>query len=559
MYQRNRLPVFAVLLGTLLCLLNHIGVMAGILDPPTGYQPAYYLRNLDVPQYLTWIELARTHWLLPNGHAPWQTEPALFQPLFLIAARTGLPTIVSYYGLQLLLYWLAAYALILAAHTFLKTRRAMLYAALVVLGALPLRLLGWTVAKALGLPEVVQLVLSYGVVEYGYETADGLVRGGLSNSMLLTFGTAMMLFAFVNLAKFITDGRRRYYYWLLLCVFLDGLFHPFEIFAITTAALWPLWKASRKRESLWLFAAAGAGLLPYVIETLRFSWLRDLSQISTWKMGSPAWVLLVYGLPAMLICWLMLIRFRVETPEDEILQSWFLCSAVLPMIPLVPSAMHTFDGYVYAIGFLLVKKAQADKLFSRLFFDHRRTMQWALAGWAAVSMLALGSVYSQFWKDGKSANPEFLSAVAPSGEVAMIAWMKANLPRGRLVLAPQAMAPWVAAIPMPSFGSHDLFSVTYEAQRRLASRFYQGEPLGSDLIDGFGVSYVVAPADAPIVLEGGRLLHQEASLLLYEVPGGRMKPYPGIEHLAGAPAPNGFRLWVVHLLAKFQALQRLGR
>jgi hypothetical protein len=266
-------------------------------------------------------------------------------------------------------------------------------------------------------------------------------------------------------------------------------------------------------------------------------------------MGSPAWVLLVYGLPAMLICWLMLIRFRVERPEDEILQSWFLCAAVLPMIPGMPSAIHTFDGYVYAIGFLLVRKAQDDKLISRLFAEHRRTMRLALAGWAAVSILALGCVYSQFWRDGKSANPQFLSAVAPSGEVAMIAWMKANLPRDRLALAPEGMAPWVAAIPMPSMGSHDLFSVTYQAQRDLASRFYHGEPLRSDLIDGFGVSYVVAPADAPIVLEGSRLLHQEAALRLYEIPGERMKPYPGIAHLAGAPAPNGFRQWVVRMLA----------
>jgi hypothetical protein len=544
--------ILAVLLGTLLGLLNHIGVIAGMLAPPPGYQPAYYLRNLDVPQYLAWIELARTHWLLPNEHAPWLTEPALFQPMFTIAARSGLATIVSYYGLQLLLYWVAAYALILAAQTFMKTRRAMLYAALVVLGALPLWLLGWAAAKALGVPAAVQVVLGYGLVEYGYDTADGLVRGGLSNSMLLTFGTAMMLFAFTNLAKFITEGRRRYYYWLLACVFLDGLFHPFEIFVIITAAVWPLWKADRKRECCWLFVVAGAGMLPYVIETLRFSWVRDLSQMSPWRMGSPVWILLVYGIPAMLICWLMLIRFRVETPEDEILQSWFLCAALLPMIPGMPSAIHTFDGYVYAIGFLLVRKAQADKLFSRLFSDKPRAMRLALAGWGVVSVLALGSAYVQLWKDGKSANPEFLSAVAPNEEVAMLAWMKANLPHDRLVLAPQAMAPWVAAIPMPSVGSHDLFSVTYQAQRDLASRFYQGQALRSDLIDEFGVSYVVAPADAPIVLEGSRLLHQEASLRLYEVPGERMKPYPGIEHLAGAPAPNGFRQWVVRMLGKFR-------
>jgi hypothetical protein len=116
------------------------------------------------------------------------------------------------------------------------------------------------------------------------------------------------------------------------------------------------------------------------------------------------------------------------------------------------------------------------------------------------------------------------------------------------VLAPEAMAPWVAAIPMPSVGSHDLFSVTYQAQRDLATHFYQGQPERGELIDGFGVSYVVAPADAPILLEGSRLLHQETSLRLYEVPGERMKPYPGMAQLAGVPPTNGFRQWMFRML-----------
>jgi hypothetical protein len=540
--------LLAILLGTLLCLANYIGVIAGIVHPPPGYQPAYYIRNLDVPQYLTWMELAKTHWLLPNEHAPWQTESGLFEPTFVIAARTGLPTMVSYYGLQLLLYWLAAYALILAAQTFMKTRRAMVYAALAVLGAVPLWLLGWTFAKAFGLPAAVRMAFGYGVVQYGYDSADGLLRGGLSNSVLLTFGTAMTLFAFVNLARFITSGQRRSFYWLLVCVFLDGLFHPFEIFVIAAAAVWPLWKANRKTECLWLFGAAGAGMLPYAIQSFRCPWVGDVAQLVNWKMGSPAWVLLVYGVPAILICWLMLARFRVDRPEDEILQSWFLCAAVLPMIPGVSSVMHTFDGYAYAVGFLLVRKAQSDRLISKLFVEKRPAMRVALAGWGMLSALTLALVYTQLWKDGKSAHPEFLSAVAPNDEVAMLKWMKANLPRDRLVLAPEAMAPWVAAIPMPSVGSHDLFSVTYQVQRDLASRFYQGQPERSELIDAFGVSYVVAPADAPVILEGSRLLHQETSLRLYEVPGEQMKPYPGIAHLAGTPPPNGFRQWMFRMI-----------
>lgn len=542
--------IFAIALGTLLCLLNHIGVIAGIVAPPPSYQPAYYTRNLDVPQYLTWLELARTHWLLPNDHAPWLTEPALFEPLFTIAARTGLPDLAAYYGLQIVLYWLAAYALIFAAETFLKTRRAMGYAALAILCAVPLRLLGWAAAKALGLPAIAQIVLSYGLVEYSYDTADGLVRGGLSNSMLLTFGTAMTLFAFANLARFLSEGRRRNFYWLLACVFLDAFFHPFEIFVIAVAAVWPMWKAARVKECVAVFLAAGIGMTPYVIQTLRSHWVRDVSALINWQMGSPAWVLLVFGIPAMFICWLMLIRFRVERPEDEILQCWFLAAAVLPMIPGVSSVMHTFDGYAYAVGFLLVRKAQSDKLISRLFRERRTAMRLALAGWGVASALALATGYLQIWKDGKSANPEFLSAVEPQDEAAMLAWMKTNLPHDRLVLAPEAMAPWVATIPMPSLGSHDLFSVTYQAQRDLANRFYQGQPMRRDLIDAFGISYVVAPAAAPVVLDGDRLLHSAGSLRLYEVPGERMKAYPGLDHLAGVPSTNTFRQRVVELVSK---------
>jgi len=130
--------------------------------------------------------------------------------------------------------------------------------------------------------------------------------------------------------------------------------------------------------------------------------------------------------------------------------------------------------------------------------------------------------------------------------------MKSNLPHDRLVLAPEAMAPWVAAIPMPSVASHDLFSVTYGSQRDLASRFYAGRPERRELIDAFGVSYVVAPSTAPIQLEGARLLHQEASLRLYEVPGEQMKPYPGLAHLAGAPPLNGFRQWMFGVLEKLR-------
>jgi hypothetical protein len=455
--------------------------------------------------------------------------------------------------LQIVLYWIAAFALIYAAQVFGRTRRSMYYAALVMVCALPLKLYGWAIAKALGLPMIVQAVLSLGVVEYAYESADGLMRGGLSNSFTLTFGTAITLLAFAFLARFVADRQRKHYFALVTCVFLDGFFHPFEIFVICVAAIWPLLKIGKRIECLGLFCAAGAGMLPYVIQSVRSAWVRDASDLAQWKMGSPVWVLLVFGLPAIMICWLMAIRFRTNRPEDDVLQSWFLTAALLPMIPAIPGAMHLFDGFAYCVGFLLVRKAQQDKLISRLFAQHTRPMRMALVGWAAVSVLALIALYGQVWKDGKSANPAmFLSTVQPREQLAMLAWMKANLPHDGLddglVLAPESIAPWIPPIGMPSLASHDLFSITYEAQHQLAERFYNGEDLRRELIDGFGVRYVIAPADVSIILNDRKLLHQEAGLLLYEIPGEVMKPYPGAETLTGAHSPNRFRRWLLSML-----------
>lgn len=532
----------ALALGLVIGLVNHAGVIAGMVDPPPGCRPLYYVGNLDVPQYLTWIELGKTYWLLPNYHAPWRTEPALFQPMFTLLGRSGLPTMVAYYGLQIALYVLAAYALILAAETFLRTRRAMLYGALATISALPLLLVAWTFSKAFGLAQSIQALLAYGIIQYGYDSADGFLRGGLSNSPTLTFGTAMILFAFTNLARYVTGRQRKHYFWLLACVLLNAFFHPFEIFIIAAAAIWPLWRIGRKTDCLGLFCAAAAGMLPYLIQAGRTEWIRDILQRSEWAMASQSfgWAMLVFGLPAMIVCWLMLIRFRPDRPEDGVLQAWFLAALLLPMIPGTPAGVHGFDGFAYCTGFLLVRKAQTNELFSRLFRERPRRTRAALLAWGALSCFILTEVYVQVWKDGRSVAPQvLLSSVVPQQQAAIVDWMRSNLPHDGLVLAPDRMAPWIAAIPMPSFASHDVFGITYSAQRDLAQRFYKGEQVWHELVEAFGVRYVVAPSGAPIAFGDCRLLHRESGFEVYEVPGAGMKPYPGGEHLAGVPHKKG--------------------
>jgi hypothetical protein len=543
----------AIGLGTSLFLVNQIGVIAGALQPPPGYEPAWFTRNLDTPHNLTSAVVAQQrHWLVPDYDAPWITEGALFHPLFQIIGRCGLPIFVSYYVFDILFYWMAAWALIEVARTFCRSRRQMFYAALMVVCALPLKLFGFALARPLHFPTPVRLWMGAGLIDYVLTSSDGLARGGLSNSVTLTLGTAIMLFSFANLAKFVGTGRRANYYWLVACVFLGAVFHPFEIFIITVAAVWPLWSIRRRWESVMLFVAAGVGFIPQIIQSMRSPWVHDASDLARdWRITTPVWVLEVYGIPAILICWLLLIRFRMERPEDRVLQSWFITTLLLPLVPGLPSAMHFFDGFVYCVAILLVRKAYQDRLFERLFRERPKTMRAGLGAAVAASILTLFVAYAQLYKDGKSADPDLLSAVVPKAEVAMIRWMKENLAHREvatsLVLAPDEMAPWVATIPMPSLGSHDVMSITYFSQRDLAHRFYKGEDVRRELIDGFGVSYVVIPASSPAVIASAQLVHTEGDLKLYRVPGETMRPYSESPKLDGTQR-NELRQRIARLL-----------
>lgn len=537
-----RAALLAIVIGTGLGVLNHVAVIAGFMDPPAGHEPAWFLRNLDVPQYLTWGALARDHWLLPNFHAPWKTEPALFQPMLQIVGKSGLPPLAAHYGLQLLLYWVCAYALILAARTFCRSRRHMVYAAIAMIGALPLKLIGWAFAKWAGAAMPLQLGFAYGVIEYAYETADGFLRGGLSNSFTLTFGTAVTLFAFTALAKYLRTGVQKYFKMLLFCTFFGALLHPFEVFLIVLASAWPLWTQKKTGEILALAAAGALGILPYLIQSVRSEWLRDASDLAQWHMPSPAWVLLAFGLPAILICWLMALRFRGPEPEDDVLQSWFLTAALLPMISAVPVAIHLFDGFTYCLGFLLVRKTTQDPLFRR-YSAELRPLAW---GWAAVSAAVLATVYVQLYHDGKTPEPLIgRPAVVATDERRMLEWMGNNLGRDKLVLAPLEMAPWVAAVPLPALASHDVFSITFDEQRDAVLKFYGGD---GSVIDRYGVSYAVS--EKP--LAAGELLHREGRLLLYSFPSQERKPYPGHASLSGTKSRNAFRQWLFALLGATQ-------
>jgi hypothetical protein len=189
-------------------------------------------------------------------------------------------------------------------------------------------------------------------------------------------------------------------------------------------------------------------------------------------------------------------------------------------------------------------------LLIRLLFEHRQTkalyekrpkLVLGLGfGVVAMSVFALVCLHEQLWKDGRSSNPSLLlSAVTSSDERGVAEWLRGKVSREDLVLAPPDLAPWLTLVPMHSFASHVQHSFNYAHQLEQANAFYQGESPSDarDLIQSYGVHWVVAPAASPAVRYfDGPPSAEIGALRIYEIPGNRLKPYPGLAALVPAAA-----------------------
>jgi hypothetical protein len=517
-------------LGLILFLLNQIGAISGALAPPLGYEPTWTVEHLDFHQYITWLTAGRTHLLLPDFHAPWITEPSLFQPIFLLAGLIPLPAIAAYQLASLLMCMAAGAALVYAGSVFCPGLER--YALLAAACALPFPLLGLAIGKIAHSP-LLSVIGYEGIVHYSYETADGLFRGGLSTSLTLSVGTLSVLLSMAMLARYLQSGQRGYLLALTAVTFLSALLHPFEVFLIIAASAAPLLLARQVKAWLIVGVAGFLGILPYLALSIRSQWQRDVAEQVAHPVH-PFSVMVNYGVPFVLVVYLLLIRFQMPKQEDRVLQSWFLSTLALGIAPGVPFALHLFDGFAYCAGFLLVRRLAVDRQLLPLLQKRRRIALTALAGFTALSAASLLVLYQQLWNDGRKAQPEMLvSAVRRVSEPPVIDWIRSHAPSDSLVLSPGEMAPWIASIPVVSFGSHFYSSVTYMEQARLAEAFYRGEDVERDLIENYGVRFAVVPDASPALnrLHNALLREQIGPWRIYEFPGARMKPYPGLAAL----------------------------
>jgi hypothetical protein len=548
MTNRSRLLI-ALLLGSFLFGLSNTAVWSGMLHPPGGYEPLFLIRSHDMAEYTTYMAVASDPtWLTPDLDAPWTLPGGFFDPLMLVPGRIGhwlgLSPTFTFQAMFFLSCIVGAWSLLYAMDFFIPTRRQRWWVFAAIVAGVPLSLLAIILKPLLPFPAE---LYGLGMVEFAYNSADGLFRAGLSNSFTIACGTISILLALTFTAKRIVTGGIRYRYLSAGTMLLSALLHPFEVFAMvpasTLALLWGAKRSGKWREAIsdcaWNAAGAVAGLAPAMLLAFRYPWTSDLSTIFTERMY-PTWLLMMYGLPCILVVYCLLLRYRPAKLSDEVLVIWFAATAVIVCLPYCPYPPHLLDGFTYVTAMLLI----------RLLFEHRQTralyekrpkLVLGLSfGVVALSVFALASLHVQLWRDGRSSTPSLLlSAVTSRDERGVAEWLRGKVSREDLVLAPPDLAPWLTLVPMHAFASHVQHSFNYSLQLEQATAFYQGESPESAraLIQGYGVHWVVAPASSPAVRYfDGPPSAEIGALRIYEIPGNRLKPYPGLAALVPAAA-----------------------
>src|SRR5580704_12588635 len=230
MTKRARIGT-AVLVGSFLFVLRNTAVLSARLAPPEGYQPLNLLRSHDMAEYATYLSLTGKTLLTPDLHAPWTLEGGFFHPLMLIPAHIGhwmgRSPAFTFQATFYLFCIAGMWALLYALDFFLPTPKQRWWALAAAFAAVPLPLMAVVIQPLLRIPPA---FYGLGMIEFAYNSSDGLFRGGLSNSFTNSCGTIAVLLALTFTAKRIVSGEVRFRYLAAGTIFFSALLHPFEFF-----------------------------------------------------------------------------------------------------------------------------------------------------------------------------------------------------------------------------------------------------------------------------------------------------------------------------------------
>jgi len=508
-----RFEIAPLLLGALLFVVNGAPVLSGYLAPPPGYTGSLLPQSMDHLQYLTWINGYRhtRGWLIPDYNAPWATEPALLNPLCWFIGRTsvlfGLDPLWIYYLVYLALSIAGGYALFFALRAFSGSRTQAGVALLVSFCCVPvasvLALSSYmfgTAAPGLG-------VILWASKVHGRYTSDGLADG-ISGSPLVLFGTVSTLLCMGLLAKYLTTNRSAYLRWAGLVAGFSAFVHPFEIFVMVGAGGLALvickerpWRQAAG-DAACLILPGLAGMAPYLYLALRHPWLKEAAVQNRWDAWAsfpPPMLVLLLGFPAVFCILSFILPLERRSVTDFLLLLWVGVALVGVYVRWMPWSHHLLDGVHYAIGLLLARQA-ARSGFMRRLWTARPLLVRSLLGVFLILSLAARAVYLTDAIAAATVAGGSNSTVISTADRAVLAWLREHAGAGQLVLAPRSGSGWFATVPMHSFASHWLFSLTWDEQMRLSEAFYRGTlDLGAahSLLRDFGVGYAVVPEHSP--------------------------------------------------------------
>jgi hypothetical protein len=206
-------------------------------------------------------------------------------------------------------------------------------------------------------------------------------------------------------------------------------------------------------------------------------------------------------------------------------------------------AQHFKDGLDYAAAIFVVRMLEQVpsliKFWGTKFWGTQT--RWRLG---VVLLLVMGGIaphlYFRYSTYVGSVATEELgqnTAVASVDEVQVIKWLRAHAASKRLILSPPENAPWMATVPMHSFVSHWIFSLTYGEQLSLSRAFFDGSLSDAEsdlLLTSYGIRYVLVPVGSPALrcLRKAELRWTGQKLLLYEFSQNEIKRFPKLEKLS---------------------------
>jgi len=531
------------LLGIGLYIFNNLAVLGGWLHTLPGFEPMFIPRARDLAQYMTWIEGFRLAPLIPNYHAPWQTEPRFFALLpwtiAQLASLLGGRALLAYNLVHLTGFVLTSHALLFTIRVFTHHRAQALAALIVMVVAVPLlslAVLPVSILRAAGVHSLPDLP---GIGDFVWWSSDGFFHS-VSGSLLVTFGTACALAAAGTLGSYLRTRQHRYLLYSCLIAFVSALVHPFEVTVIVGAgAITVLLTQGWNTRAAWLgagvLAASGAaGLLPVGIQVLTTPWLQDAAARNDWQPFGPLRMLTILGLPAILALVLLLRRPRAMAPTDGLLRNWYLFTLVALYVPGIPWPQHLLDGFHYVSALLLVRLAANNAWLGTMHKQHPRIMTSLAATCFVLALSAYFAYGATSYADGARPQPiHTFPTVASTAEMQVIRWLRSFADAEDLVLAPQQHAPWLATVPMHSFASHFIFSLSYSSQVELSDAFFAGkldQRAAEKLLTEYGVRFVIMPTGSPAgaYFDGKQPVVSFGHLSVYSLATGGMKPYPGL-------------------------------